>query len=242
MRSLALCLASAALLALITTAHTQESYRIDHEQEGSPLITSARAEPVAVPPAPVSFVLDQASVFQPEAAARLSNRLTTARTSEVYVFVVTFRTLSVPASKQLAKLELLAKSFAKDWLREKVGAVILFDDEGGLMTVEFSSETDQRFAGFAVEAAVKEPLGKIQQSGIARDKLEQSAYFVADTLIPLQNKWAKDTRRQRIANLIMSTVALLGVGLAVFSALAKPKTPAGTDAGLVVESKPPLDF
>ena len=75
----------------------------------------------------------------------------------------------------------------------------------------------------------------------ARDP-STSAYFVADTLIPLQTKWAKDTRRQRIANLIMSTVALLGVGLAVFSALAKPKTAAGTDAGPAVESKPPLDF
>ncbi len=233
---------SAAFAALMTTAAAQQTERIDRPQEGTSLITSAKSTHESVPPAPAGLILDQAGVFQTETAARLSARLLAARATDVHVYVVTFRTLGVPPSKQQDKLHTIATDYMKAWASEKVGAILLFDDEGGLMSVDFSAETNRRFAGFAVEAAVKEPLGIIQESGLARDKLERSALFVADTLVPLQAKWMKDTRRQLIANVVMGTVALLGLGLALFSALCKPKTPASTAAQPSVEGSPPIDF
>lgn len=201
------------------------------------------APPTLVPPAPTGHVLDQTGVFQPEAAARLSAHLTAAAAGDVHVYVVTLRTLGVPASQRLDKIQTVAQDYAKTWAKDKVGAILLFDDEGGLMTVEFTPATERRFAGFAVEAAVKVPLGKIQHSGLARDKLEQSAYVITKALLPLQAKWVQDTHRQRTANLIMGAVAFLGLALALYSALAKPKPPHSPTTEPATEKKlSPLDF
>ncbi len=178
-----------------------------------------------VPPAPAGHLLDRAHVLLPEAAARLSARLTASAAADVHVYVVTFRSLGVPPSQQHDRLQELSKDYLKAWAPHQVGAVILFDDEGGLMTVDLSQETDLRFASFAVEVALREPLAKTQESGLARDKLEQAAQVVLETLGQRQAKWAKDTHRQRISNLIMGAVALLGLGLAVFSALGQPQSP-----------------
>lgn len=236
------CAAALCALVLFSPAHSADTGQIDGGDlpPTIPLVPETPREPI--PPAPAGFILDQAGVLLPEATARLSARLTTARASDVYVYVVTFRTLGVLPSKQEERLHFLAKDFAKSWAADKVGAMLLFDDEGGLMTVQFNPETDHRFATFAVEAALREPLGKIQQSGLARDKLEQSAYVIADTLIPLQEKWSKENHRQRIGNFIMGTIALLGIGLIIFSVLNKPKTPTAGAPGPAVKDEAPLDF
>ena len=225
-----------ALLSLPSAPAAEDPLSVNPTNTPS-IIPPAPHDPV--PPAPAGLILDQAQVLRPEAAARLTARLDAARAADVHVYVVTFRTLGVPPSKQEDKLHTLAKDFAKAWTPKKVGAILLFDDEGGLMAVEFSPETDSRFAGFAVEAALKEPLTKIQETGLAREKLEQSAYVVADALVPLQAKWLKDTHRQHIASLIIGTVALLGIGLAIVSALGKPAAASGQPAA---NNNPPVDF
>ena len=233
-----------ATLALLHSARAQdETTRIDSADPKQPTVSGTPAlPPEPVPPAPEGLILDHANVFLPEAAARLSAQLTSARAADVHVYVVTFRTLGVVASKQEEKLRARAKDFIKAWTTKKVGAVVLFDDEGGLMTVELTPETERRFTGFAVEAALREPLGRIQESGLARDKLERSAQAIVETLVPLQAKWVKDTRRQRTSNLIMGAVALLGIGLAIYSAIAKPKAPTLPIPGIKGDSEPPPDF
>ena len=195
-----------------------------------------------VPPPPTGLLLDQAHVLLPEATALLSARLVAARAADVHVYVVTIRSLGVPPSKQGDQLQETVRDFLKAWLPHEVGAVILFDDESGLMTVELSKETDQRFASFAVERDLRELLAKAQESGLAREKLEQIAQIVAETLSQRQTTWAKAARKERTANLIMGTVALLGIGLAVFSAIGKPKTPATATPAAASENPPPPDF
>ena len=49
----------------------------------------------------------------------------------------------------------------------------------------------------------------------------------------------REARRGFIANLIMGAIALLGIGLAIFSAIGKPKDAAPSTPG---ESPPPADF
>ena len=216
-----------ATLALLPARAQDETNRIEGAPSTNPTVTGKPAAPAEpIPPAPASFILDQANVLLPEAAARLSTRLTAASAADVHIYVATFRTLGVAPSKQEEKLNARAKDFMKAWAPQKVGAIVVFDDEGGLMTVYLSPATEKRFTTFAVESAMREPLIAIQQSGLAREKLERSAEVVAGTLVPLQTKWTADTRRQRTSNLIMGAVALLGIGLAIFSAVSKPKAPA----------------
>ena len=239
-RTLATALLAA--LALLPSAPAQdETQKIEGAPSTNPVVTGLpAAPPEPVPLAPAGFILDQANVLLPEAAARLSARLTAASAADVHIYVVTFRTLGVAPSKQEEKLNARAKDFMKAWAPQKVGAMVVFDDEGGLMTVYPSPATEKRFTTFAVESAMREPLIAIQQSGLARDKLERSAEVVADTHVPLQTKWIADTRRQRTSNLIMGAVALLGIGLAIYSAIAKPKAPAlPSPRG---DSEPPPDF
>ncbi len=180
-----------------------------------------------IPPAPASHVLDQADVILPDVEARLSVRLLAARPQGVEVFVVTISSLRVPPSKQAAELEKLANDYCVAWTPRKIGALLLFDDEGGLMTVVTSKEAEKRFTTFLLEKEFREGLAKIPPAAISRVKLERSGMIVVETLSRLEAEAAKSDRTKMIGNIVMGALALLGIGLAVLSALSGGKpTPA----------------
>ena len=195
-----------------------------------------------VPPAPDGLILDQARVLLPEATARLSARLVAARATGIHVYVVSVTSLRVPASKQSDRLIERTKEYSDAWLGHKVGGVVLFDDQSGLMTVEVSKETNRLFTSFAVEEKIKDALQNFHQSGLARDKVEFTAQTLVEILSQLQSDHTKETRRQRTANLLMGGVALLGIGLAIYSAVAKPKTPSVGPSAPAADRKSPPDF
>ena len=217
-----------------------------HSIEG---ITSAQ-QPIAphmathdaIPPAPAGLILDQAHVLLPEIDARLSAKLAKALALDVHVYVVTIPSLHTPTSKQFDRLQELSTAYSSAWNKRNVGAVILFDDESGLITVDLSKLTSERFTTFAVEDKLKIPLGEAQKTGLAREKIERFGELTAATLSKLQTEYLKESRRQRISNLIMGTVALLGIGLAIFSAIPKRQTQSGTAPEPAVKSEPPTDF
>lgn len=231
-----------AALALTLSPSAASTTNIDGAYPDQPVVTGAPVLTEPVPPAPPGLILDNAAVFHPEAAARLSAYLSAARAKEVHVFVATLPSLGVRSSKQTERLSERAREIVKVWLPHKIGAVILFDDESGLMSVDLSAETESRFTGFAVEDSLREPLRVIQESGLARDKLEGSAKIVVDTLVALQTKWIADTRHHQISNLIMAAVGLLGVGLAIYTALPKTNDPAVAAPKPEADSTSPVDF
>lgn len=183
--------------------------------------TAPADEPLLpVPPGPL---LDQAQVLQPDGAARLSALLTAARAQDVWIYVLTVPSLGVLPSRQREKLESLAKQYVTAWTPETVGAVLIFDGEGGLMSVETSAEAARRFSDVALQIGLREPLEKIQHEGLSRDKLERSAKAMADALCRLQAQSRDENRRQRTTNLIMAGIALLGLALALWSATSGSK-------------------
>ena len=232
----------AAFVALLPVPSTPAADSLDINIQPNPVADSVPREPI--PPAPAGHILDQAQVLLPEATARLSTRLTSAKAVETQIYVVTVRSLKVPSSKQLARLQSLAKDYSAAWLSHDVGAIILFDDESGLVTLELSKETDKRYGGFAVEEELKRPLGEAAKIGLARDKVERFAEVTVEVLTRLQTTFLKEAHRQLIGNLIMGAIALLGVGLAVFSALDKPKAAAAAATGepTVQDATPRADF
>ena len=232
----------AAFVALLPVPSTPAADSLDINIQPNPVADSVPREPI--PPAPAGHILDQAQVFLPEAATRLGARLAAAKAVEVQIYVVTVRSLKVPSSKQLARLQSLAKDYSAAWLSHDVGAIILFDDESGLVTLELSKETDKRYVGFAVEEELKRPLGEAAKIGLARDKVERFAEVTVEVLTRLQTTFLKEAHRQLIGNLIMGAIALLGVGLAVFSALDQPKaaTDVATGEPTVQDATPRADF
>jgi hypothetical protein len=185
------------------------------------------AAPISAPPQ--NHIQDSAHVLLPEAAARVSRELVDkAQTGSTYIYVVTVASLNVLPSLQKDRLETVAREYGQAWLADKVGAIILFDDEGGLMTVAPSAATEQKFTSLEIELALGHPLREAQREGLSRDKLERAAFAVSQVLGDFQARALRDEKRQRVANITMAVIALLGVALAVWSALApsKPDTTA----------------
>jgi hypothetical protein len=189
----------------------------------------APVEVTSIPPAPASHVLDQADVILPDVEVKMSARLLAARLQGVAVYVVTVSSLRVPPSQQAEALEKLAGKYCAAWSPKQVGALLLFDDEGGLMTVVTSKEAEERFTAFLLEKEFREGLAKIPGDVISRVKLERSGIIVADTLARLQSEAAKGDRTKRIGNLVMGLLAVLGIGLAILSALSGPKAAAAQE-------------
>ena len=176
-----------------------------------------------LPPAPASHILDQADVILPDVEARLSARLVAARAQHVWIYVATIPSLKVLPSKQSERLEKLANEYCAKWIPNNVGAVLLFDDEGGLMTVVTSKKAEERFTSFRLEKEFREGLAKIPPSSISREKLERSGWIIVETLSRLEVEAAKNDHRQLIGNIIMGVFALVGIGLAIFSAISDSK-------------------
>ena len=189
----------------------------------------APVEVTSIPPAPASHVLDQADVILPDVEAKMSARLLAARLQGVAVYVVTVSSLRVPPSQQAEALEKLAGKYCAAWSPKQVGALLLFDDEGGLMTGVTSKEAEERCTAFLLEKEFREGLAKIPGDVISRVKLERSGIIVADTLARLQSEAAKGDRTKLIGNLVMGLLAVLGIGLAILSALSGPKAAAAQE-------------
>lgn len=182
-------------------------------------------EPVAAPllPRPSTPILDQTSVLKPDAATQLSAHLLAARARGVHVYLLTVPSLGVVPSKQSEKLEALGERYAKEWTKDVTGAVVIFDDEGGLMTVGISPEAKRRFSDFVIELAIQESMKQAPDSGLARDRLVFASEVVTDALVKLETQHRKDAGRQRKANIVMALLALLGLGLVIQSTLRSGK-------------------
>jgi hypothetical protein len=190
-------------------------------------------------PVPSGPILDQGGVLQPDAVERLTAILTAARAKDVWVYMLTVRSLRVLPSRQQSTLEALAKRYVKAWTPKTVGAVVIFDDEGGLMFAETSEEADQRFSDVAIRIALEERMSSLKTDGLARDKLEKSAQIIAEVLCQFQTQYMEDSRRQLKINVIMGGLALLGAALAVWSAFQGSKNPTPANAVPDLETKPP---
>lgn len=211
--------------------------------DDTPAATPAPATPAPPPRAPLpkkpaSHIIDPLHVLTPELTATLSARLTAAaRTQDVHVFLLT-----VPRQKP-EELSKLAEDLAKTWIKDLIGAIIVFDDDTGKVTITTSDRVEHDFSSLAVNMFLQDQLlGTAHESGLSRDKLVETATEIAATFSEMKRKADHETHRQRVNNLIMGSIALLGIGLAIWSALAKPKGPAAAIPASPRENPPSADF
>lgn len=131
----------------------------------------------------------------------------------------------------------MAKRYANAWLPNSPGAVIVFDDETGLMSMEASKEAIRRFSEVSMHFKLTDAFGHSHESGLSRERLEKAALATADVLTDLEAQYERERRRQMVANIIMGILAVAGVILAIRSVVA-----AGVGDKLIVEdeaNKPP---
>jgi uncharacterized membrane protein YgcG len=184
----------------------------------------ARGEGVPVlPPAPDGMILDKGRVFLPERAAALSERLTAAaRERSIWVYVVTVPSLGVLPSVQKERLSNLAHFYTDGWLREKVGLVLLVDDESGGAIIVASDEANRQFPPLQRNLLMRDPLRFVQRERFLRDKTERTALSIVEVISGMQDEAKKTARRNRIINLVMAVIAISGVSLVLLVKWKRP--------------------
>lgn len=184
---------------------------------GQPVTVPGLHAEMALPPAPSSFILDRGKVLLPESAAVLSQRLRTAAGERgIWVYVVTLPTLEVPPSKQRERLVNLGDFYRDGWLQDRVGVVLLFDDESGAAMVAASDAANRQYPPLQRNMLLEEPLRLIQKESFRRDKIEKTALAVVDAISQLQDEERQAKRRDRLVNLGMGAVISCGIALLLF--------------------------
>lgn len=179
-------------------------------------VSGLRAE-TALPPAPSSFILDRGNVLLPGAAATLSQRLRAAAEERgIWVYVVTLPSLGVPPSKQRERLVNMGDLYRSGWLGDRVGVVLLVDDESGAAMVAASDEANRRYPPLQRNILLEEPLRLIGKESLQRDKIEKTALAVVDVISRLQDEERQAKQRDRRVALSMGSVISGGVALLLF--------------------------
>lgn len=181
---------------------------------------------VEVPERPSNYVLDQGGMFTPEVAHRLSASLKAcAKEYDIHIYVMTVPTLQVMPSRVREKLEELGAAVTESWTKDKVGAVIVFDNEAGWVTVSASDEAERVFSAVAINMAFRKPLLDSRKKHLSPEKLEAAAMVLVNGMTELRIKANQEARRQKIA---LFTVASIGFGLLIIIGVATfRKSPQG---------------
>ena len=173
----------------------------------------------ALPERPASHVLDQARILTPEAVARLTTALqTAARDSSVEVYVMTVHAI------EKDQLNPMGEALTRAWTKGAIGAVLLFDDQTGMVTIGTSEETDQKFSSLVLNMVLRDPLLAGRLKGLSPAKLERAALAVSEGLQALNAEATRKTRRRLFENCAVGFFLLLAIGLFTFRALKRPDT------------------
>jgi hypothetical protein len=129
-------------------------------------------------------------------------------------------------SRVKEKLEELGDIAAKKWLRDKVGAAIVFDNEAGWVTVALSDEAEKEFSSVAINMLLRDPVVATRKKGISPDKLEAAAMVLVNGLTDLKQKSEREYRRQaRVRNAFLGLLVLAGIlGGVLYASKARSST------------------
>ncbi len=189
---------------------------------------SLSAAPV-VPPRPENFLLDQGGIFPPAIAQQMMDALKQcAANYDVHIYVVTQPTLKAMPARTRERFDELAKAARTQWLAGQAGAVILFDDEAGWVSMAASDEAKQVFSPEAVAAVFKDPQLQSKKKHSAPEKLEASVALLIEHFTKLRARANDEARHQNKTRLMFGSIALgivlAGVAILVVKKRSAPKS------------------
>lgn len=159
---------------------------------------------VEIPERPANHLLDQGHIFPPEVAKRLSDSLLAcARDYDVHIFVMTVPTLQVMPSRVREKLDELGVTVTESWTKGLVGAVIVFDDEAGWVTVAASDEAEREFSAVAINMIFRDPLVETRKKHLSPEKLEAAAMVLVNGLTDLRIESNREASRHRKVRFVL---------------------------------------
>lgn len=180
-------------------------------------LTSLHAAAI-VPARPENYLLDQGTIFPPEVARRMEDALKAcARDYDVHIYVMTVPSFKVMPSRVGEKISELLQATRTEWLKGKVGAVIIFDDEAGVVAMGESAEARNVFSPVALNMLFKDPRLQSKKKRNAPDKLAGAVSIMIQELTNLRAKANDEARKRRTMNLVFASiggcVVLGGAGL-----------------------------
>lgn len=176
------------------------------------LQTTSMSADEKVPEPPENYILDQGRVFPQEVIDRLSASLRAcAHDYDLHIYVVTVPTLKVMPSREREKLEAFGDAVTEAWTKDRVGAVIVFDDEAGWVTVGASDEAEKHFSSVAINMMFKDPLVQTRKKHLSPDKLEAAAMVLVRGMTELRIRENQEAHHRRIVRIIFGSVFLIAL-------------------------------
>ena len=180
---------------------------------------------VIVPDRPENFLLDQGVVFPPEAVQRLEAALAaTARSHDLHIYVMTTPTLRSTPSRVGGKTSEFLNAIRAEWLKGKAGAVIIFDDEAGLVEMGASEEAWKIFPPAELTEIFRDPRLQSKRRRLGAAKLEETVMVLVQRLTELRVKNQDEERSRatmKIAGVIAGIVIVAGAGFIAWKWRAK---------------------
>ena len=171
---------------------------------------------VVVPDRPENFLLDQGVVFPPEAVQRLAAALTaTAREHDLHIYVMTTPTLRSTPARVGGKANEFLNAIRAEWLKGKAGAVIIFDDEAGLVEMGASEEARKILPPAELTEIFRDPRLQSKRRRLGAAKLEETVMVLVHGLTGLRVRIQEEERsraKRKTAGVIAGIVIGIGAG------------------------------
>ena len=136
---------------------------------------------------------------------------TRARDHDVHIYVLTVPTLKVMPSHIWEKLEETRVAAEQVWFNGQVGALIIFEDESGSMTLGVSAEAQRVFSTVAINVVLHDPQLEPTMKRISPQKLETFAMTLSNHFTDLKIKADLEIRSQWTRRVIFGVIASCGL-------------------------------
>jgi uncharacterized membrane protein YgcG len=159
-----------------------------------------------IPPRPAGHILDTANFLTPEVLKRLDDELSQeAKAHGVSIYVLTVP--SVPKNG----FDAFTEKMSEAWMGGLFGAMIVFDDGTGQVSVQPSDEVTKRFYDFELSVLLRDPMSVKNRPKRSREGLEHTTLTLKTALHELKLRADRDDRNSLLTKFGVTILCLLAV-------------------------------
>ena len=159
-----------------------------------------------IPPRPAGHVLDTAHFLTPETLQSLEASLS----REAVDYGVEIYLLTVPTVAKNT-LEPFTQAVTREWTKDLFGAVLVFDDRTGLVSIEQSDVVKKRFYEFELSRLLRETASSAKRPKLSRAGLEHTTLAVKGALHELKMRANREDRNTLLTRVGLCVLGILAV-------------------------------
>lgn len=169
-----------------------------------------------VPDRPKGHVSDTTHFLSEEAFRTLEATLEeVAKTRNVHVYALIVS--SIPKGSTTA----FTKQVADDWMRNQFGAIVIFNDETGQVSIRQSEEVAARFYDFELSSLLQESMSTKKRPRASREGFVYTVLRVKDSICLLKDRAELQERKSGRMKFYLGGACLVGLLAAGFGLIRK---------------------